>query len=376
MKRVNQTRLWCCVGLLAGLLAGCGGGDGGGGGGGYGGGPGGPGGGGGSGTSYTAKALVSDGASTTYKDANLVNGWGVAFNPAGFVWVSDNGTSKSTLYDGNGVPQSLVVGIPAGTVGSASPTGIVFNGSQDFKVSQGGGSGASAFLFVGEAGTLSGWSPSVNQGSAITVYDGGSAGKRYTGLALLNQGGSNLLFAADFHNGKIDVFDSSFAQISVMGGFKDANLPAGYAPYNIQALGGQLYVTYAKQDAKAEDSTVGAGLGLVDVFDGNGSLLKRLVSGEKLNAPWGLAMAPTNFGPYSGMLLVGNFGDGKINAYDPASGAYKGTLSKTDGSALVIEGLWGIAFGNGLNSQPLNTLFYAAGPGDESHGVYGRIDLQ
>lgn len=328
------------------------------------------------GMAYATTALVSDDGTAANTDANLKNGWGIAFNPAGFVWVADNGTSKSTLYDGNGVPQSLVVSIPAGQAGAAAPTGIVFNSSQDFAVTQNGVSGASTFIFVGEAGTVSGWSPAVNMNSAVSVFDGGSAGNIYKGVALASSSGANHLYATDFHNGKVDVFDGSFTRVSLAGSFTDPSLPSGYAPYGIQAIGSNIYVSFAKQDTQAEDEVMGAGLGVVDVFDTGGNFIKQLVNGGTLNAPWGMAMAPANFGAFSNDLLVANFGDGKINAFDPDTGAYAGTLSTSDGNPIVIDGLWGIAFGNGINSQPTNTLFYAAGPAAESHGLYGRIDVQ
>jgi uncharacterized protein (TIGR03118 family) len=334
-----------------------------------------------SGMSYAATNLVSDvnASANPYNaanvDAKLVNGWGIAFNPAGFVWVANNGTSTSTLYDGNGVPQTLVVSIPAGAAGTASPTGIVFNGLGGFQVSQGGTTGSSAFIFAGEAGTIAAWSPNVNLNSAITVFDGAAAGKVYKGLALASAGGASFLYATDFHNGAVDVFDSGFQPVVSAAAFRDPNLPPGYAPFGIQAIGNQVYVSYAVQDPAARDEVAGAGLGLVDVFDASGVFVKRLISpGGKLNAPWGIAMAPADFGQFSGHLLIGNFGDGTINAFDPSSGAHRGTLSKADGTPIVIDGLWGIAFGNGINAQPTNTLFYAAGPTNETHGVYGRID--
>jgi uncharacterized protein (TIGR03118 family) len=349
---------------LAALLVSCGGG------GGYGGG------GGMTATAYTVTNLVSNGSSTPQTDANLVNGWGVAFNPQGFVWVADAETSKSTLYDGNGVPQTLVVSIPAGSAGEAHPTGIVFNGSSDFVVSNGTASGAAPFIFVGEAGTMSAWSPTVDLNNAITVFDGAAQGASYKGLAIAQRGNANFLYAADFHNARIDVFDTSFAPVSVPGGFVDAQLPAGFAPFGIQAIGNRIYVAYAKQDAQAADEVAGAGLGAVDVFDTDGNLLTRLVNGGALNAPWGMALAPANFGTFSNALLVGNFGDGRINAFDINTGAMLGTLGDANGAPIAIDGLWGIAFGNGLNSQPTNTLFFAAGPDDEANGLYGRIDLR
>ena len=337
---------------------------------------------GGMGNAYVATSLVSDfNASTNpYSSANvdthLVNAWGLAFNPTGFVWVANAGTSTSTLYDGNGVAQTLVVAIPDGAAGTANPTGIVFSGSTDFVVNQGGLSGPSRFIFVGEAGTLSGWSPGVNLNNAVTVFDGAAAGAIYKGLALASSGGANFLYATDFHNGRVDVFDASFAKVTVAGGFTDPTLPAGYAPFGIQAIGGSIYVTFAKQDAAAEDDVSGAGLGLVDVFDATGNFVKRLVDvGGVLNAPWGIALAPADFGPFSGALLVANFGDGKIHAFNASTGALLGTLSNANGTPIAIDGLWGIAFGNGINNQPTNTLFFTGGPADETHGVYGRIDI-
>jgi uncharacterized protein (TIGR03118 family) len=359
---------WLLVGLSAAVLTACGGG--------------GDSGGGMGTSSYAATSLVSDFSASTnpYNSANvdthLVNAWGLAFNPTGFVWVANAGTSTSTLYDGNGVAQTLVVAIPDGAAGTANPTGIVFSGSTDFVVSQGGLSGASRFIFAGEAGTLSGWSPGVNLNNAVTVFDGVSAGAVYKGLALASSGGANFLYAADFHNGRVDVFDATFAKVTVAGGFTDPTLPAGYAPFGIQAIGGSIYVTFAKQDAAAEDDVAGAGLGLVDVFDATGHFVKRLVDvGGALNAPWGIALAPADFGSFSNALLVANFGDGKINAFNASTGAKLGTLSKADGTPIAIDGLWGIAFGNGINSQPTNTLFFTGGPSNETHGVYGRIDV-
>jgi uncharacterized protein (TIGR03118 family) len=327
------------------------------------------------GDSFTVTNLVADTACTANVDTNLVNGWGIAFNPQGFVWVADNGTSKSTLYDGNGMPQPLVVSIPAGKAGEAMPTGIVFNGSNDFVVSQGGSSGASRFIWAGQAGTLAAWSPTVNPTSAITVYDGAADEKIYTGLALAKQGSANRLYAADFHNRHVDVFDANFKLVTMPGAFVDPKLPAGYAPFGIQAIEDRIYVGYAKQEANGEDEQHGAGLGVLDVFDTAGALISRLVDpGGPLNAPWGIALAPASFGSMGGALLVGNFGDGLIHAFDPQSGASHGALHTAGGDPVQIDGLWGIAFGNGLNNQPMDTLFFAAGPGDEKHGVYGRID--
>ena len=321
-------------------------------------------------SAFATKALVADaGTAAAHTDTNLVNAWGIAFNPTGFVWVANNGTSTSTLYDGDGVPQTLVVAVPG------SPTGIVFNGSGDFKVTANGVTGASPFVFVGETGTVSGWSPAVDRTHAITTVDtGGSA--LYKGLAIGAYAGANYLYAADFRNNRIDVYDAAWKKATLPGTFTDPNLPAGYAPFGIQASGDRIYVAYAQRAASGNDEVKGAGLGVVDVYDTAGNMIRRVAAGGALNAPWGLAVAPANFGDFSNALLVANFGDGKINAYNPTTGAFIGTLSKADKTPIVIDGLWGIAFGNGVNGQPANTLFYTAGPGSEAHGAYGRIDLQ
>ncbi|RFP19109.1 MULTISPECIES: TIGR03118 family protein [unclassified Duganella] len=306
--------------------------------------------------------LVGDIAgSAAQTDAKLVNAWGIAFNPSGFVWVANNGSSTSTLYDGSGVPQTLVVATPP------APTGIVYNGSGDFR--------ASPFIFATESGKIAAWSPTVDRNNALTVFDGAGAQAVYKGLAIATWNNANYLYAADFHNNRVDVFDAGFNKVTLSGAFRDAALPANYAPFGIQAVGDRIYIAFAQRESGGDDEVAGAGLGAIDVFDTAGNLIKQLVMGGALNAPWGMAMAPSNFGSFSGKLLVGNFGDGKINAYDPASGAMSGTLSKADGSAIVIDGLWGIAFGPGVNNQPANTLFFAAGPGGETHGLYGRIDM-
>jgi uncharacterized protein (TIGR03118 family) len=220
---------------------------------------------------YAVTNLVSDdpAAGASHTDANLKNGWGVAFNPKGFAWVADNGTSKSTLYDGNGVPQSLVVSVPA--TSDADPTGIVFNATPDFKVTQGTVSAPAAFIFVGEAGTVSGWAPGVDSTASVTMFDGSAANKVYKGLAIASFNGSNYLYATDFHNGKVDVFNGSFAPTTLPGGFANPGLPAGYAPFGIQAVGDRIYVAYAKRAATGDDEQTGDGLGVVAVFDTGGT---------------------------------------------------------------------------------------------------------
>ena len=344
-------------------------------------------------TAFSLTNLVADsaGGMATHADTRLVNPWGLAI-PGGnfFAWVANNHTETSTLYDGKGIAQPqagpLTVALAAGAGGIAfDPTGIVFNGSAtDFVVASGGKSGAAAFLYDGEGGMIAGWTSSVDTGNAITMF-ADTGGAVYKGLALASKGGKAFLYATDFHNSKVDVFDTNFAKqpTSTMAfTFADPGLPAGYAPFGIQAINNgaagatQIYVTYAQQSAPANhDNVNGAGLGYVDVYDTNGQLIKSLIATGALDAPWGLAIAPADFGTLSNMLLVGNFGDGKIHAYDPATGAAVGSINDATGAAVAIPGLWGIAFGNDANSQPHNTLFLAAGTNNEANGIFGRIDV-
>jgi len=330
---------------------------------------------------YDVTKLDSNVAGAAHTDPNLLNPWGVAFNPNGFVWVADNHSGKSTLYDGNGVVQSLVVTIPAAVgTGTGSPTGIVFSGSSDFMIPTGpppspgapAPMAASRFIFASEDGLISAWAP----GLTVAVRAATGAGANYKGLALAGNGTANLLYAADFEGRKIDVYTGTFAATTVPGGFRDPRVPHDYAPFNITNIQGNLYVAYAKVDESSDEEKTGPGLGIVNVFDADGFLLKRLVSFGPLNAPWGMALAPAGFGEFSNMLLVGNFGDGKINAFDPATGAHAGPLHTRGQQDLVIEGLWGIAFGPGIQNQPTDTLFFAAGINDEEDGLYGRIDPQ
>jgi uncharacterized protein (TIGR03118 family) len=340
-------------------------------------------------SAFTFTTLVSDTSSNgaLVVDPNLKNPWGIVFGPTTPVWVANNHTDTSTLYDGNGKPQPatpLIVNTPPA---GFAPTGIVINGSAtDFMVTAAGKTGVARFLFCGEGGMISGWSPTVDPVNAITMYPasgGDSGGAIYKGLTVAKNGAASFLYATDFHNNKVDVFDTTFAkQTLAAGAFVDPKLPAGYAPYGIQAIangtGGapQIYVSYAKQDANAEDNVSGDGLGLVDIFDAGGTFIKQLVApGGALNGPWGMVLAPADFGTLSNALLVGNFGDGKINGYDPASGTFMGAIMDSSGHPFAMPGLWGIAFGNDAANQPHNTLFFAAGINDEVNGSYGRIDL-
>jgi uncharacterized protein (TIGR03118 family) len=261
------------------------------------------------------------------------------------------------------VKQGVVVSIPAPGGGAGAPSGEVFNPT-------GANFGGAHFLFSTEDGTIAAWS---GGSTASLAVDNSGAGSVYKGLALASSGGNSYLYATDFHNDAVDVFNSSFSQVSLGGNFTDPTLPAGYAPFGIQASGGLLYVTYALQDPEKHDNLNCPGCGFVDVYDTNGNFVQRLVSMGALNAPWGLALAPGNFGKFSGDLLVGNFGDGTINAFDPATGALVGTLDGTNGLPIVIDGLWGLDFGNGAHGAATNSLYFTAGINDEADGLFGFV---
>jgi uncharacterized protein (TIGR03118 family) len=326
---------------------------------------------------YTVTNLVSDQAGVAaHRDRNLVNAWGLAAGPTTFWWVADNGTDVSTLYDENGTPQSLVVSV------TGAPTGAVFNGGSGFVVSHEGQSGPSLFLFANESGRIRGWNPSVGTTTppstrTFTVVNRSGKGAIFKGLAIASTAGGDFLYATDFHNATVDVFDSTFHQVRTPGAFDDPSIPDGFAPFGIQNIGGSIFVTYAKQDAAAEDDVAGRGLGFVDMYDPAGTLLERVATRTALNAPWGLAMAPNDFGGRSGDLLVGNFGDGKIHAYDLSTNppTLDGAVRHPNGDPVVIDGLWALEFGNGSpNNGPTNTLFFTAGPADETHGLFGTIE--
>jgi uncharacterized protein (TIGR03118 family) len=325
---------------------------------------------------YSVTNLVSDGTiPALHTDANLVNGWGLVAGPTTPWWVANNGTDTSTLYDGTGVARPLVVAVPGG------PTGAVFNGSStDFVVTDGTSSGAARFLFANESGMVLGWSPTVPPLStqAQVGADRSSVGAIYKGLALGQSNGASFLYATDFHNGRVDVFNASFALQSWAGAFTDPSLPAGYAPFGIANLGGRLFVTFAKQDAAAKDEVDGEGLGIVDVFGTDGSFGGRVASFGSLDAPWGLAWAPAGFGRFSGDLLVGNFGDGRIHGYRWGDDGWEdqGPLRAGNHRPITVDGLWGIGFGNGAASGPTTTLYFASGPDGEAHGLFGSIAVR
>jgi uncharacterized protein (TIGR03118 family) len=325
---------------------------------------------------YSVTNLVSDiPGLTVNQDANLVNGWGIVAGPTTPMWVSDNGSGKSTVYDGTGALRLTVTVPDAAGAGQGAPTGIVFNlgaspTSNDFLVA--GAGTAARFMWSTEDGAIAAWAG----GPSATIRFVASDGAVYKGLAMAGDGGAHFrIYAADFHNGKVDVIDANFAKTSVAGRFVDPKIPATFHPFNIMNIQGNLYVAYALCCEPGEDDEVaGPGLGFVDVFDADGNLIKRVASRGKLNAPWGIALAPAGFGKFSHHLLVGNFGDGTISAYAPDDFHFAGQLRGTNHQPLVIDGLWGIAFGNGFQQQPATTLFFAAGPNDESQGVYGKIE--
>jgi uncharacterized protein (TIGR03118 family) len=307
-------------------------------------------------------------ASATYIQTNLVSGtsdldlinpWGLAATATSPFWVADNGSGLGTLYNGSGTKQGLVVTIPPG--GTATPTGVVFNSSPNFN--------NDPFVFATENGTIAGWRGALST-SAETLFISPDA--IYKGLAIGSNSTYTYLYAANFFSAQIDVFPGTGAP-ALSGSFTDPNLPAGYAPFNIQNIGGSLYVTYALRNI-AGNVVSGAGNGIVDVFDTNGNFVKRLISGGSLNSPWGLALAPANFGDYSSALLVGNSGDGLINAFDLITGNLLGSLvDDLTNMPIAIDGLWGLDFGNGGNGGQTNELFFTAGPNDGANGLFGKI---
>jgi uncharacterized protein (TIGR03118 family) len=321
---------------------------------------------------YTVTPLVSDQPGVApVTDPNLVNAWGLVAGPATPWWVANNGSETSTLYDGLGTrfppPPTgpLVVAVPG------APTGTVFNGGANFKVSNGTTDMASKFIFATESGTILGWPGGVT--AAVQAVDSSPAGAVYKGLAI----DGDMLYATDFANGRVDVFDGSWKPVSTAGGFRDPFLPHGYAPFGIQQINGNIFVTFAKQQAGSDDELAGPGLGIVDEFSPGGVWEHRVGSFGGLNAPWGIAMTPSaGFGTHHAELLVGNFGDGHINRFVQLPFGFwfpLGQLRGDDRRPLAIDGLWGIGFGNGLFNAPTTSLYFAAGPADEQHGLFGMV---
>ncbi len=323
----------------------------------------------GSSTNFARVNLVSNSSqdSGARVDASLVNGWGIAFSPSGNPWVSSQAGGVAEAYDSMGNQVIAPVMIPsASSATGGHPTGTVFNTSATAFVLPGGG--VAKFIFVGDDGVISGWS----SGSAAERVVDNSSTSSYTGVTIANDNAGTFLYAANFKQSRIDVFDSTFAAVNMT--FSDPDLPEGYSPFNVQNIGGQLYVMYAKLGSDGDEEK-GAGLGYVDIFKPDGAFVSRFASQGDLNAPWGVAMAPSGFldGNSSNVILIGNFGDGRINAYS-SDAKFIGQLS-SNGTPITIDGLWGISFApaSAVNI-PQTRLYFAAGPNDEANGLFGYID--
>jgi uncharacterized protein (TIGR03118 family) len=305
-------------------------------------------------------------------DPNLVNAWGLAFGPSTPIWVSNNGTSTSTLYAGAtapGVPVAavpLVVRIPGG----GAPTGVVFNPTARFDLTAQGKPGPALFIFAGETGDITAWNQSADPTTAVLVAH--TPGAVYKGLTMVRIDDKPYLLAANFHDNRIDVFDSHFRKVSMPKAFRSLTIPRGYAPFDVATLHGRVYVTYAKQDATRHDDVAGSGHGFVNVFSESGKLVRSLVRRGVLDSPWGLAIAPEGFGDFAGKLLVGNFGNGRIHVVNPHTGRVIAVLRDDDGHPVVIDGLWGLLPGNGT-AGGRSDVWFSAGPDDESHGLLGIL---
>ena len=315
---------------------------------------------------YMQTNLVSDTVSNNAArlDPTLVNAWGIAINPAGIIWINVNGTDGSEVFDKNGVPKRTPVGVP-------TPSGIVFNSTTDFVIPI--TNEVPKFIFSSEDGKIYAWA---SGDTARTVVNRSAAGAVYKGLELANDGTGNFLFATDFHNGNIDVFDKNYNLVASKP-FVDPNIPVGFAPFNIRLIDSVLYVTYAKQLLPDKhDDEKGAGNGFVDIYGTDGSLLKRFASQGKLNSPWGIEKAPEGFGQGKNVILVGNFGDGHINVYEEWEGEFLRPLGGF-GMPVTIDGLWGITFpDNNIPGDDPNKLYFTAGPNEESHGLFGYLTKQ
>jgi uncharacterized protein (TIGR03118 family) len=317
---------------------------------------------------YIQENLVSDQPGVAQlTDPQLVNAWGMSRGPNTPVWVSDNGADVTTVYNGAvpGNPESPVAKVLSVTIPGGAPTGQVFNDTGGFQLP--GTTTPARFIFVGEGGDLSAWAG----GPAATLV-GHTDGAVYKGLALAHTPAGPRLLAANFHDNRIDVFDDTFAPVPSAGLFTDPTLPAGYAPFNVAEIRGQIFVSYAKQDADRHDDVAGPGHGFIDVYTTSGAFVERFASHGVLNSPWGMTIAPASFGQFSGDLLSGNFGDGHIHALDPNTGEVLGILRGTSGSPLTIDGLWALMVGDAAAGGP-NSVWFSAGPDEESHGLLGVL---
>jgi uncharacterized protein (TIGR03118 family) len=316
---------------------------------------------------YMITPLVSNnGVAGTVVDPNLANAWGLAAGPTSPWWVADNHADLSTVYNAAGTKLGLEVAVPGG------PTGLVFNGDASaFHI----GTASARFIFSTEGGMILGWAPGSTV--ATVMVDRSTVGAVYKGLAIAMSSFGPMLYATDFANGRVDVFSGSWTLVAAPGGFMDKKLPDNYAPFGIQTIGDRIFVTYGKQVPGSTDEAHGKGFGFVDAFDFYGNLLARVAKHDHLNAPWGIALAPESFGKFGGDLLIGNFGSGRINAYEEKPNGhfeYRGQLKMDNGKPIEIDGLWALEFGNGApNNGPMDTLFFTAGPNDEADGLFGTI---
>jgi uncharacterized protein (TIGR03118 family) len=330
-------------------------------------------------TAYQRTNLVSNvSGQAPITDPNLLNPWGIAWAPGGALWASDNNGSVSTLYNGAGTVVPLVVAIPPSD--TSAPTGMVWNPNPNqFTIP--GTTVGSTFIFNGEDGTITAWNPAADpvvagKSTASLVIDNSAAGAVYKGLAYGTNARGNFIFATNFNSGKVEAYDNKFTLTTLDGSFTDPNLPAGYAPFGISNIDGDLFVTYARQDAAKHDPVRGDGLGFVDVFSTNGKLIRRFASRGVLNAPWGVVRAPIGFGKFGGEILIGNFGNtgrfaGWISAFGNR-GNFLGELRSPSGRPVAIDGLWALSFGTFAASDG-DTLYFTAGPNDEADGVFGKL---
>lgn len=323
-------------------------------------------------TGYTNTILTSSQSGVgVFTDTNLSNAWGIAEAKGGPFWVSDANTGVSTNYLGTGQPQSPVVTIPkASGTGKSQPTGIASNSTTGFVITSGASSGPATFLFDSEDGAISGWNATVLPTTAIIVVNNSSSGADYKGMATGVSGGANVLYATNFHTGMVEMYSSTFTLLKK---FTDHTVPAGYAPFGIANIKGTLYVSFAKQDAMKKNHVACASCGYLSTFKPNGTFIKQLVAAGNLNAPWGLAIAPSTFKALAGDLLIGNVGDGKINAYNVTTGVFASTMNDSTGAPIVISGLWGLMFGTGGVGGSTSTLFYTAGTGGYRTGQFGTL---
>jgi len=328
---------------------------------------------------FKKTSLVSDGTdkSAVTKDPLLINPWGLAQGPTGAFWISNQGSGTSTLYDAVGTPlpagNQLIVDIPAAKAGPKGPTGIIFNPSQDFQVTSGGKTAAAAFVFVGLDGQITGWAPSVDPTHAI-VGKNDSDRAIFTGLTNTSNKGTNTLYAANGQAGKVDTYGPDFQPVSTGGSFSDPDVPKGLVPFDVAALNGKIYVTYAIPGPEAREEKEGSGA--VSVFDTDGNLLSHLIEGGHLASPWGLTIAPDSWGDLAGALLVGNFNEeGHINAFNASTGAFIGSINGPNGKPLSNDELWSLQFGNGQMGSSPDTLYITQGIGDETGGLFAKLEL-